>query len=127
MSKSSPPSPTRKHSIQSMRESMSSATHGHIGTCAKFTPKQKAVTLAILHVPSATLTNGLVIDSYSYSAWDTYAASDIVNVSAQNLATSCRICFQLTAASQAMTTCVVSYSVATYSYNIFSTPIAIAM
>ena len=72
---------------------MSSATHGHIGTYAKFTLKQKADMLAILHVPSATLTNGLVIDSYSYSAWDTYAASDIVNVSAQNLATSCRICF----------------------------------
>ena len=76
-----------------MRESISSATHGHIGTYAKYTPKQKAATLAILHVPSATLTNGLVIDSYSYSAWDTYAASDNVNVSAQNLATSCKVCF----------------------------------
>ena len=36
---------------------MSSATQ--LGTYAKFTPKQKATTLAILHVPSATLANCL--------------------------------------------------------------------
>ena len=34
---------------------MLSATQ--IGTYAKFTPKQKATTLAILHVPSVTLAN----------------------------------------------------------------------
>ena len=58
---------------------MSSATHCQIGTYAKFTLKQKADTLAILHVPSATLANGLVVDSYSCRMWDTYAASDNVN------------------------------------------------
>ena len=58
---------------------MSSATHCQIGTYAKFTLKQKADTLAILHVPSATLANGLVIDSYSYRTWDACAASDNVN------------------------------------------------
>ena len=61
---------------------MSSATHGQIGTYAKFTPNQKAAMLAILHIPSATVANGLVIDSYSYRRWDAYVASDNVNVSA---------------------------------------------
>ena len=58
---------------------MSSATHCQIGTYAKFTLKQKADMLAILHVPSATLANSLVVDSYSYRMWDAYAASDNVN------------------------------------------------
>ena len=58
---------------------MSSATHDKIGTYAKCTLKQKAVMLAILHVPSATLANSLVIDSYSYRMWDAYAVSDNIN------------------------------------------------
>ena len=49
------------HPIQSTQESMSSATQ--IGTYAEFTPKQKATTLAILHVPSATLHGKLALSS----------------------------------------------------------------
>ena len=66
---------------------MSLATHGQIGPYAKFTLKQKAAMLAILHVPSATLANSLVVDSYSYRTWNAYAASDNVN----NVSTSCRV------------------------------------
>ena len=56
-----------------------------IGTYTKFTPKQKATTLAILHVPShwgmLLWPTDLAVDSYSYRTWGTYAASDDVNVS----------------------------------------------
>ena len=43
---------------------MSLATH--LGTYTEFTPKQKATTLAILHVPSVTIFfyTGLVVDNY---------------------------------------------------------------
>ena len=54
---------------------MPSATQ--LGTYTKFTPKQKATTLAILHVQSLLLwPTGLVVDSYSYRTWGAYAASD---------------------------------------------------
>ena len=46
---------TSCHPIQFMQESISLATQ--LGTCAKFTTKQKATMPAILHVPSATLAN----------------------------------------------------------------------
>ena len=59
---------------------MSSATQ--LGTYAKFTPKQEATTLAILHVPSATLANHLTA---SYRTWGAYAAGDDINIPAQNL------------------------------------------
>ena len=39
-------------------------TQIRIQTYAKFTPKQKATVLAILHVPSATLANWPFIDSH---------------------------------------------------------------
>ena len=59
---------------------MSSATQ--LGTYTKFTPKQAATTLAILHVPSATLANTCVA---SYKTWGAYAAGDDANVSVRNL------------------------------------------
>ena len=65
-----------------MRESTLSATQ--LGTYAKFTLKQKATMLAILHVPSTTLTNW-PCRTASYRTWATYAAGDDVNVSVQNL------------------------------------------
>ena len=65
-----------------MRESMLSATQ--LGTYAKFTPKQEATMLAILHVPSATLANW-PCHTVSYRTWGAYAAGDDVNVSVQNL------------------------------------------
>ena len=45
----------------------------------KFTPKQEATTLAILHVPSATLANW-PCRTDSYRTWGAYAADDDVNV-----------------------------------------------
>ena len=59
-----------------MQEFMSLATQ--IGIYAKFTPKQKATTLFILHAPSAILwLTGLVVSSYNYRLWG--------NVPMQNL------------------------------------------
>ena len=65
-----------------MRESMLSATQ--LGTYTKFTPKQKATTLAILHVPSATLANW-PCHTATYRTWGAYAAGDDVNVPVLNL------------------------------------------
>ena len=39
---------------------------------------------------------GLVVDSYSYGTWSTYAASNDVNVPAQNRLLHRRVCFWLT-------------------------------
>ena len=47
------------HPIQSMQESMSSATQ--LGTYAKFTPKQKATTLAILHLATKCYSGQLAL------------------------------------------------------------------
>ena len=63
------------HLIQSMWESMLSATQ--LGTYTKFTPKQKATTLAILHVPSTSLANW-PYHIGSYRIWGVYTASDVV-------------------------------------------------
>ena len=60
-----------------MRESVSLATQ--LVTYTKFTQKQKATMLAILHVPSATLANW-PCHMASYRMWSAYAASDCVNV-----------------------------------------------
>ena len=58
-----------------MQGSMLSATQ--LGTYTKFTLKQEATMLAILHVLSATLANcGMA----SYRTWGAYAAGDDVNV-----------------------------------------------
>ena len=54
-----------------MRGSTSSATQ--LETYVKFTPKQEATMLAILHVPSATLAN---CRTASYRTWGTYAEGD---------------------------------------------------
>ena len=54
---------------------MSSATQ--LETYAKFTLKQEATVVAILHVPSATLANCC---KASYTTWGAYAAGDDVNV-----------------------------------------------
>ena len=56
---------------------MLSATQ--IGTYTKFVPKQKATTLAILHVPSTTLANW-PCRTASYRTWGAYAAGDNINV-----------------------------------------------
>ena len=69
-----------------MRESALSATQ--LGTYAKFTLKQEATMLAILHVPSATLANWPCCTA-SYRTWDTYAAGDDVNVPVLNLLVEC--------------------------------------
>ena len=69
-----------------MREFILSATQ--LGTYAKFTLKQEATTLAILHVPSATLANW-PCHMASYRTWGTYAAGDDVNVSVLNLLVEC--------------------------------------
>ena len=61
---------------------MSLATQ--LGTYAKFTPKQEATTLAILHVPSATLANW-PCRTDSYRTWGAYTTDDDVNVLARNL------------------------------------------
>ena len=53
---------------------MSSATQ--LGTYIKFTPKQKATTLAILHVPSATLVNW-PCHTASYKMHGAYAAGRV--------------------------------------------------
>ena len=48
----------------------------------RHTPKQKATTLAILHVPRAILwPTGLVVDRI----WSAYAACDDVSVPGQNI------------------------------------------
>ena len=57
---------------------MSSATQ--LGTYTKFTPKQEATTLAILHVPSVTLANWSCCMA-SYRTWGTYVTGDDANVS----------------------------------------------
>ena len=59
---------------------MSLATQ--LGTYAKFTPKQEATKLAILHVPSATLANWSMA---SYRTCGAYAAGDDVNDPVRNL------------------------------------------
>ena len=56
---------------------MSSATQ--LGTYTKFTPKQQATALAILHVPSATLANW-PCHMASYRTWGAYAAGVDTNV-----------------------------------------------
>ena len=56
---------------------MSSATQ--LGTYAKFTPKQKATILAILHVPSTSLAKW-PCHIGSYRIWGAYAASNDSNV-----------------------------------------------
>ena len=61
---------------------MLSATQ--LGTYTKFTLKQEATTLAILHVPGATLTNWPCCMA-SYRTWGAYAAGDDVNVPVLNL------------------------------------------
>ena len=53
---------------------MLSATQ--LGTYTKFTQKQEATTLAILHVPNAILAKYRMA---SYRTWGTYAAGDDVN------------------------------------------------
>ena len=59
---------------------MLSATQ--LGTYAKFTPKQKATTLAILHVPSATLAGQLALSlTANYRMWGAYATSDMTLMS----------------------------------------------
>ena len=55
-----------------------------LGTYTKFTLKQKATTLGILHLPSATLANW-PCRTASYRTWGAYAAGDDVNVSVLNL------------------------------------------
>ena len=55
-----------------------------LGTYAKFTLKQEATVLAILHVPSATMVNW-PCRTASYRIWGAYAAGDDVNVPVQNL------------------------------------------
>ena len=63
---------------------MSSLTQ--LGTYAKFTPKQKATTLAMLHVPSAILANWPChMASCRTWPWDALASGNDVNVPAQNL------------------------------------------
>ena len=52
-----------------------------LATYTKFTPKQEATTLAILHVPSANWP----CRTDSYRTWGAYAADDDVNVLARNL------------------------------------------
>ena len=64
-----------------MRESLSSATQigaTQVGTYTKFTPKQTATTLALLHVPVLLWSTGnlLSIVIRSYRTWGAYAASD---------------------------------------------------
>ena len=61
---------------------MLSATQ--LGTYTKFTLKQKATVLAILHVPSATLANW-PCRTASYRTWGAYAVGDNVNVPVLNL------------------------------------------
>ena len=56
----------------------------YVVSYAKFTPKQKATTLTILRVPSATVANWPYFIA-GYRTWGAYAASDDVNVPAQNL------------------------------------------
>ena len=60
-----------------MQGSMSLATQ--LGNYAKFTVKQEATTLAILHVPSATLAN---CRTATYRTLGAYAVGDDVNVPA---------------------------------------------
>ena len=59
---------------------MLSATQ--LETYTKFTLKQEATMLALLHVPSATLANCCTV---SYRTCGTYAAGDDINVPVQNL------------------------------------------
>ena len=60
-----------------------------LGTYTKFTPKQEATALAILHVLSATLANcGMA----SYRTWGAYAAGDDVNVFCAKLTSGVRPC-----------------------------------
>ena len=63
-----------------MRGSISLATQ--LGTYAKFTPKQEATMLAIMHVPSATLPTCRMAN---YRTWGAYAAGDDINVPVRNL------------------------------------------
>ena len=70
-----------------MQGSMSSATQ--LGTYTKFTLKQEATMLAILHVLTAALAN---CGTASYRTWGTYAAGDDVNLFCAKLTSRVRPC-----------------------------------